>query len=112
MKENEAFYLPMQLLRFNFEIDTPEGEIYKIEEVLPLRYGETLIDCLGVFINKVLFQMGYPLFNKRLVPLLSINIDELEPLIKFLKQLRTDNGEEPITSIDFRDESGENEGEE
>lgn len=99
--DNNAEYCPIGVSRIYYEVDTIDGSIYKQDTIYPTINNNTLIDDMGRLLNAFMSQLGYPLYNRDLIPLVSISEEELGPLLNFLKELRADNGEDTSLSINI-----------
>ena len=97
----EANYVPLGITRFSFEVDLPDGTVVKTEKVFPHQRETYILDELGRFLNDFMPQLGSPVHKRELIPMISVDEDELEPLLEFLSKLREEKGEDPSTGIDI-----------
>ena len=97
----EANYIPLGITRFSFEVDLPDGSIVKTEKIFPHQREMYILDELGRFLNNFMPQLGSPAHTRELIPMISVDEDELEPLLEFLSNLREEKGEDPSTGIDI-----------
>lgn len=98
--EIEANYIPLGITRFCFEVDLPDGTVVKTEKIFPHQREMYILDELGRFLNDFMPQLGSPAHTRELIPMISVDEDELEPLLEFLSTLREEKGDDPSTGID------------
>lgn len=100
-KEEMADYIPLGIFRFCFEVDFPDGAVIKTDKIFPCDPDFIMTWEMGEFLNGFMAQLGSKIHNRDLVPLVSISEYEYEPLLKFLKELREENGEDPGFDIEI-----------